>query len=103
MVTASQRLLQAENLRRLHRGSEAMASLQPLLDLPGVHVESVRARALASKILERELGDGCGALQMCLEARGLLERLRDFSGRLALERDVIKRADRLAKAREAKS
>ncbi|MCP5022010.1 MAG: ribonuclease H-like domain-containing protein [bacterium] len=89
-------LLQAEALRRLRRGGDALASLQPLLRgrVPDVH--RVRARALASKILERELRDHGGAIQMCSLALEDFAKLRTFGGRLALERDVNKRACRLA-------
>ncbi len=88
-------LLQAEALRRLRRGDDALASLQPLLRGPVPNVHRVRARALASKILERELRDLGAALQMCSLAQEDFAQLRSFQGRLALERDVDKRACRL--------
>ncbi|MFT5198683.1 MAG: hypothetical protein ACI87O_001341 [Planctomycetota bacterium] len=88
--------LQAEALRRLHRGAEAMASLQPLLDMPGEHAWGARTRILAAKILEHEQRDLSAAHSMCLAAIKMLAGLRSFQGRPALERDVQKREKRLA-------
>ncbi len=88
--------LHAEVLRRLRRGEEALHCLQPLILAPEAEVHRVRALCLASKILEHDIRDLNGALQACSLAVKDFANLRAFQGRATMERDVIKRAQRLA-------
>ncbi|MDF1837730.1 MAG: ribonuclease H-like domain-containing protein, partial [Planctomycetota bacterium] len=91
------RLVQAESQRRLHLGEASLQTLEPILALPEPGVSGVKAAVLAAKVLEHEIKDKPASYAMCQRALKELGSLRAFQGRPALERDVRKRALRLAK------